>query len=243
MRVLLAEDDSGLARQITLAMQRAGYTIDATADGEEAWFLGDTEPYDAVILDLGLPQMDGLAVLRRWRQEGRTMPVLILTARSSWREKVTGLREGADDYLGKPFEMEELIARLEALIRRASGHASAIITVASLALDPSAQRITLEGQPLDLTALEYRALAYLMMQRGKVVSKAELTDHLYGHDDDRDSNVIEVLINRLRKKLRDACLIAHSNELRDAGLIAHSNEVRADLIQTRRGHGYELSEA
>jgi two-component system, OmpR family, response regulator len=231
LRVLLAEDDSGLARQITLAMQRAGYTIDATTDGEEAWFLGDTEPYDAVILDLGLPQMDGLAVLRRWRQEGRTMPVLILTARSSWREKVTGLREGADDYLGKPFEMEELIARLEALIRRASGHASAIITVASLALDPSAQRITLEGQPLDLTALEYRALAYLMMQRGKVVSKAELTDHLYGHDDDRDSNVIEVLINRLRKKLRDA------------GLIAHSSESRADLIQTRRGHGYELSEA
>lgn len=231
MRVLLAEDDSGLARQITLAMQRAGYTVDATADGEEAWFLGDTEPYDAVVLDLGLPQMDGLAVLRRWRQEGREMPVLILTARSSWREKVTGLREGADDYLGKPFEMEELIARIEALIRRASGHASAIITVASLALDPSAQRITLEGQPIDLTALEYRALAYLMMQRGKVVSKTELTDHLYGHDDDRDSNVIEVLINRLRKKLRDACLIAHSNEL------------RADLIQTRRGHGYELSEA
>jgi two-component system, OmpR family, response regulator len=219
VRVLLAEDDSGLARQITLAMQRAGYTVDATADGEEAWFLGDTEPYDAVVLDLSLPQMDGLAALRRWRQDGRAMPVLILTARSSWREKVTGLREGADDYLGKPFEMEELIARIEALIRRASGHASAIITVAGLALDPSTQRITCEGQPLDLTALEYRALAYLMMQRGKVVSKTELTEHLYGYDDDRDSNVIEVLINRLRKKLG------------------------ADLIQTRRGQGYELPEA
>lgn len=219
MRVLLAEDDSGLARQIALAMRRAGYTVDSTGDGEEAWFLGDTEPYDAVVLDLGLPKMDGLAVLRRWRQDGRAMPVLILTARNSWREKVTGLREGADDYLGKPFEMEELVARIEALIRRASGHASAIITFAGLALDPSAQRITHDGAPVDLTSLEYRALAYLMMQRGKVVSKTELAEHLYGHDDDRDSNVIEVLINRLRKKLG------------------------ADLIQTRRGHGYELSEA
>jgi two-component system, OmpR family, response regulator len=218
LRVLVAEDDSGLARQITSALTRAGYAVEHTADGEEAWFLGDTEPYDAVVLDLGLPSLDGLTVLRNWRGNGRQMPVLILTARNSWREKVTGLREGADDYLGKPFEIEELLARLEALIRRASGHASAIIRFASLALDPATQRVSRDAAPLDLTALEYRALAYLLMHTGKVVSKTELTEHIYGNAEDRDSNVIEVLINRLRKK------------------------VGADLIQTRRGQGYELSE-
>ena len=137
MRVLIAEDDPSLARQISAALERAGYAVDKTINGEEAWFLGDTEPYDAVILDLGLPALDGLAVLRRWRGEGRTMPVLILTARSSWREKVTGLREGADDYLGKPFEIEELLARVEALIRRASGQASGTFVFAGLSLDPA----------------------------------------------------------------------------------------------------------
>jgi two-component system OmpR family response regulator len=216
---LLAEDDSGLARQIAMALRRAGYVVDHTADGEEAWFLGDTEPYDAVVLDLGLPKMDGLAVLRRWRTEKRKFPVLILTARDSWREKVTGLREGADDYLGKPFEIEEMLARLEALIRRASGHASAVIASAGLTLDPGAQRVARAGELLDLTALEYRALAYLMMRPGKVVSKTELAEHIYDHDHDRDSNVVEVLINRLRKK------------------------VGARVIHTRRGQGYELSEA
>lgn len=219
MRILLAEDDSELARQIAAALTRAGYAMDHTPDGEEAWFLGDTEPYDAVVLDLGLPTLDGLAALRRWRQDGRAFPVLILTARGSWREKVTGLREGADDYLGKPFEMEEMLARLEALIRRASGHASAVITFAGLSLDPGSQRVTRDGAQLDLTALEYRTFAYLMMHPRKVVSKTELTEHIYGHDDDRDSNVIEVLINRLRKK------------------------IGANVIQTRRGQGYELSEA
>ena len=218
MRVLLAEDDPGLARQISAALERAGYAVDKAADGEEAWFLGDTEPYDAVILDLGLPTLDGLAALRRWRGEGRTMPVLILTARSSWREKVTGLREGADDYLGKPFEIEELLARLEALIRRASGHASGILTFAGLSLDPGSQRVTYNGDLLDLTALEYRALAYLMLHAGKVLSKTELIEHIYGYNEDRDSNVIEVLINRLRKK------------------------IGANIIHTRRGQGYELSE-
>jgi two-component system OmpR family response regulator len=217
MRVLVAEDDAGLARQIVGALTRAGYAVDSADDGEDAWFLGDSEPYDAAVLDLGLPTLDGLAVLQRWRQAGRAMPVLILTARGSWREKVTGLREGADDYLAKPFEMEELLARLEALLRRAAGHASPLIAVAGLTLDPAAQRVTKEGVALDLTALEYRALAYLMMHPGRTVSKTELSEHIYGHDEDRDSNVIEVLINRLRKK------------------------IGAGLIQTRRGQGYALS--
>ncbi len=217
MRILVAEDDAGLARQLMAALTRAGYAVDSADDGEDAWFLGDSEPYDAVVLDLGLPTLDGLAVLGRWRQAGRAMPVLILTARGSWREKVTGLREGADDYLAKPFEMEELLARLEALVRRAAGHASPLITVAGLTLDPAAQRVTQGGAALDLTALEYRALAHLMMHPGRTVSKTELSEHIYGHDEDRDSNVIEVLINRLRKK------------------------IGAGLIQTRRGQGYELS--
>lgn len=217
MRVLIAEDDNGLARQLMAALTRAGYAVDSTDDGEDAWYLGDSEPYDAVVLDLGLPTLDGLTVLQRWRQAGRTMPVLILTARGSWREKVTGLREGADDYLAKPFEMEELLARLEALMRRAAGHASPLITVAGLTLDPATQRVTQGGAALDLTALEYRALAHLMMHPGRTVSKTELSEHIYGHDEDRDSNVIEVLINRLRKK------------------------IGASLIQTRRGQGYALS--
>ena len=218
VRVLLAEDDPSLARQISAALERAGYAVDKAADGEEAWFLGDTEPYDAVILDLGLPTLDGLAVLRRWRGDGRAMPVLILTARASWREKVTGLREGADDYLGKPFEIEELLARVEALIRRASGQASGTFVFAGLSLDPGSQRVTYDGVLLDLTAMEYRALAYLMLHPGKVVSKTELIEHIYGYNEDRDPNVIEVLVNRLRKK------------------------IGADIIHTRRGQGYELSE-
>jgi two-component system OmpR family response regulator len=216
MRILLVEDDVRLAKQVATTLERAGYTVDQSGDGEDGWFMGDSQPYDAAILDLGLPMLDGLSVLRRWRGAGRSMPVLILTARASWREKVTGLREGADDYLAKPFEIEELLARLEALIRRASGHASAIISLAGLTLDPGSQRVSLAGVPLDLTPLEYRALAYLIMHPDKVITKTELTEHIYGQDDDRDSNVIEVLINRLRKK------------------------IGADLIRTRRGQGYEI---
>jgi two-component system OmpR family response regulator len=216
MRILLVEDDVRLAKQVATTLERAGYTVDQNGDGEDGWFMGDSETYDAAILDLGLPVLDGLSVLRRWRSAGRSMPVLILTARASWREKVTGLREGADDYLAKPFEIEELLARLEALIRRASGHASPIISLAGLHLDLATQRVSLDGATLELTPLEYRALAYLMMHPGKVITKTELTEHIYGQDDDRDSNVIEVLINRLRKK------------------------IGADLIRTRRGHGYEL---
>ncbi len=216
VRVLLAEDEPALARQISAALDKAGYAVDRRSDGEEAWFLGDTEPYDAIVLDLGLPTLDGLAVLRRWRAAGRLTPVLILTARSSWKEKVLGLREGADDYLGKPFEMEELVARIEALIRRASGQASATISSGALTLDPGAQRIACDGAPLDLTALEYRALAYLMLHSEQVVSKTELMEHIYGYDEDRDSNVIEVLVNRLRKK------------------------IARNVIGTRRGQGYQL---
>ena len=216
MRVLLAEDEPALARQISAALDKAGYAVDRRSDGEEAWFLGDTEPYDAIVLDLGLPTLDGLAVLRRWRAAGRLTPVLILTARSSWKEKVLGLREGADDYLGKPFEMEELVARIEALIRRASGQACAMISSGALTLDPGAQRIACDGAPLDLTALEYRALAYLMLHSEQVVSKTELMEHIYGYDEDRDSNVIEVLVNRLRKK------------------------IAKNVIGTRRGQGYQL---
>jgi two-component system, OmpR family, response regulator len=219
MRLLLVEDDLGLVRQVSAAFERAGYVVDKAANGEDAWHLGHTESYDAVILDLGLPVLDGLAVLRRWRESHRSMPVLILTARGSWREKVVGLREGADDYLGKPFEIDELLARIEALIRRAAGQASAIIEFEGLRLDPASQRVTFNEAALDLTALEYRLLAYLMLHPGKVLSKTELTEHIYGYDSDRDSNVIEVLINRVRKK------------------------IRAETIQTRRGQGYELVKA
>jgi two-component system, OmpR family, response regulator len=216
VRLLLAEDDPALARQISAALERAGYVADKAANGEDAWHLGDTEPYDAVILDLGLPLLDGLSVLRRWRKDGRAMPVLILTARSSWREKVVGLREGADDYLSKPFEIDELLARIEALIRRAAGHAPAIIEFDGLRLDPASQRVAFNGTALELTALEYRLLAYLMLHPGKVLPKTELVEHIYGYDGDRDSNVIEVLVNRLRRK------------------------IGAETILTRRGQGYEL---
>jgi two-component system OmpR family response regulator len=216
MRILLVEDDRRLARQIEAALGRAGYVVDASTDGEEGRFLGDTEPYDAVVLDLGLPRIDGLAVLAEWRRTGRTMPVLILTARGSWREKVTGLRAGADDYLAKPFEMEELIARLEALIRRGAGRAGPALECGPVALDPATGRVTFAGQTVELTALEYRTLSYLLHHAGSIVSKTELTEHIYAQDFDRDSNVIEVLINRLRKKLDPA------------------------LIRTRRGQGYQL---
>jgi two-component system OmpR family response regulator len=182
-------------------------------------FLGETEPYDAAILDLGLPQLDGLAVLERWRGENVKMPVLVLTARGTWQEKVTGLRAGADDYLAKPFEIEEMLARLEALLRRASGHASPVLDCGPVTLDTVTHRVTLSGRPVDMTALEYRMLAYMLHHKGKVISKTELTEHIYGQDFDRDSNTIEVLINRLRNKLG------------------------AELIKTHRGLGYQLVSA
>ncbi len=218
MRVLIVEDEPDLARQVADALRGAGYAVDAASDGEEGHFLGDTEPYDAVVLDLGLPKLDGLSVLRQWRGDGRAMPVLILTARGAWSEKVAGFDAGADDYLPKPFHMEELLARLRALIRRAAGHATSEIACGPVRLDTAAARVTLDGEPIKLTALEYRLLEYLMHHRGKVVSRTELVEHLYDQDFDRDSNTIEVFVGRLRKK------------------------IGADLIQTVRGLGYQLDE-
>ncbi len=216
MRVLLVEDDRELQRLLRKALADAGYVVDSAFDGEEGHFLGDTEPYDAVILDLGLPKQDGVAVLEKWRKSGKMMPVLILTARDSWSDKVAGFDAGADDYLAKPFYTEELLARLRALMRRAAGLAAAEIEIGPLRIDTRASRVTLSGNPVKLTSQEYRLLAYLAHHRGKVVSRTELVEHLYDQDFDRDSNTIEVFVGRLRKKL-------------DAG-----------LIQTVRGLGYSL---
>jgi two-component system OmpR family response regulator len=216
MRILIIEDNEDLARQIQTALQHALFVADIALDGEEGQYLGETEPYDAIILDLGLPGRDGLSVLQHWRGQSIETPVLILTSRSTWREKVTGLRAGADDYLAKPFEFEELLARLEALIRRATGHGNSVLACGAIRLDTGSARVTMDGNLVDLTALEYRTLEYLMQHHGNVVSKTELTEHIYDQDFDRDSNVIEVLINRLRGKLYPG------------------------LIRTRRGLGYEL---
>jgi two-component system OmpR family response regulator len=216
MRVLIVEDNAELARQVKSTLAHELYVVDIACDGEEGLFLGETEPYDAIILDLGLPKLDGLSILQRWRAAGSEVPVLILTSRGTWREKVTGLRAGADDYLAKPFEFEELLARLEALIRRSSGHASPFLVCCNVVLDTNSARVTMDGNLIDLTALEYRTLEYLMQHPDKVVSKTELTEHIYDQDFDRDSNVIEVLINRLRGKLKTG------------------------LIRTRRGLGYQI---
>jgi two-component system OmpR family response regulator len=216
MRILLVEDDPDLSRQLKQALADAGYALDYAADGEEAQFLGETEPYDAVILDLGLPKVDGVSVLERWRRAGMTAPVLILTARGAWSEKVTGFDAGADDYLTKPFHTEELLARLRALVRRATGHASPTLAVGGLRLDPRAARASVNGEPLRLTSLEYRLLHYMMMHNGRVISRTELVEHLYDQDFDRDSNTIEVFVGRLRKK------------------------IGSDRIETVRGLGYRL---
>ncbi len=201
MRLLVVEDDPDLNRQLVEALKDAGYAVDSAMDGEEGHYLGDTEPYDAVILDLGLPVMDGVTVLEKWRRNGRDMPVLILTARDRWSDKVAGFDAGADDYVAKPFHMEEVLARIRALLRRASGHASSEISCGPLVLDTRAARVSLNGMPVKLTSLEYRLLAYLMHHKGKVISRTELIEHLYDQDFDRDSNTIEVFIGRLRKKI------------------------------------------
>ena len=216
MRVLVVEDNAEVARQLKDTLERELFVVDLAGDGEKGWFMGDTEAYDAVILDLGLPKLDGLTVLQRWRQGGNHVPVLILTSRDTWREKVAGLRAGADDYLAKPFEMEELLARVEALLRRATGHSSPILKSGPVELDTSSARVTMNGNHVNLTAQEYRALQYMMQNEGKVVSKAELSEHIYEQVIERDSNVIEVLINHLRNKLAP------------------------ELIKTRRGLGYQL---
>ena len=218
MRVLVVEDNAEVARQLKDTLERELFVVDVAGDGEKGWFMGDTESYDAVVLDLGLPKLDGLTVLQRWRQGGNQVPVLILTSRDTWREKVAGLRAGADDYLAKPFELEEVLARVEALLRRASGHASPVFKCGPVELDTSAARVTMNGNHVNLTAQEYRALQYLMQMEGKVVSKAELSEHIYDQVIERDSNVIEVLINHLRNKLEPS------------------------LIQTRRGLGYQMAD-
>jgi two-component system, OmpR family, response regulator len=216
MRILVVEDDADLNRLLCDALKEAGYAIDSARDGEEGHFLGETEPYDAVVLDLGLPEMDGATVLKKWRKAGRNMPVLILTARDRWSDKVAGFDAGADDYVTKPFYTEEVLARVRALLRRAAGHASSELEVGPLRVDTRAARVTVNGTPVKLTSLEYRLLAYLAHHVGKVVSRTELVEHLYDQDFDRDSNTIEVFVGRLRKKL---------------GL---------NLIHTMRGLGYKL---
>lgn len=214
MRVLVVENDRRIAADIARALQAAGYVVDAVRDGEEAWFRGDTEDYGAVVLDLGLPGMDGLSVLKRWRANGRHMPVLILTARGSWSERVEGIDAGADDYLPKPFRMEELLARLRSIVRRSAGHASSVLQAGAVTLDERQMKVTLDGVPVALSPLEYRLIAYLLHHRGRVVSQLELSENVYGHDEMHDSNAVEVLIGRLRKK------------------------IGAELIETRRGFGY-----
>jgi len=206
MRILVVEDEPTLRAQLRQGLEAAAYTVDAAADGRSAQFLGETESFDAVVLDLGLPGVDGLTVLRRWREAGRTMPTLILTARDAWHEKVAGIDAGADDYLAKPFHMEELLARLRALIRRASGLASPLLACGPVTLDTRSGRVAVDGSPIVLTAHEYKVLAYLMHRPGAVVSRTELTEHLYAQDFDRDSNTLEVFVGRLRRKLPPGCI-------------------------------------
>jgi len=201
MRILVVEDEVSLARQLTSSIAEAGYVVDHAADGERADFLAQTEMYDAMVLDLGLPKIDGLTLLRNWRETGLRTPVLVLTARGSWHDKVRGIDGGADDYVSKPFRIEEVLARLRALIRRASGHLTPELRAGGVTLDPRQSRVTLDGTPVKLTGHEFRVLSYLMHHRGRVVSQAELVEHIYAQDFDRDSNTVEVFIARLRRKL------------------------------------------
>jgi len=218
LRVLIVEDEPTLGTQLKNTLESNGYAVDLATDGEDGHYLGSTESYDAVILDLGLPEIDGLTVLDRWRKEGKVMPVLVLTARDSWSDKVAGLDGGADDYMAKPFQTQELIARLRALIRRASGNASSELIAGEVRLDTRSGRVTLAGEPVKMTAQEYKLLSYLMHHKGKVVSRTELIEHIYDQDFDRDSNTIEVFVTRIRKKLGQ------------------------DVITTIRGLGYSLDE-
>ena len=218
MRLLVVEDDPDINRQIVTALQDSGYVVDSAKDGEEGHYLGETEPYDAVVLDLGLPVLDGVSVLEKWRRAGLKMPVLILTARDRWSDKVAGFDAGADDYVAKPFHMEEVLARVRALLRRSAGHATSELTCGPVSLDTKSARVIVNGTAVKLTSLEFRLLAYLMHHKGKVVSRTELVEHLYDQDFDRDSNTVEVFVGRLRKKLG------------------------VDVLHTIRGMGYCVTE-
>jgi len=214
MRILLVEDDDGVASTVTQALEASGYVVDREADGEAAWFKGDTESFSAVILDLGLPVMDGLTVLKRWREAGQTFPVLVLTARGSWNERVEGIDAGADDYLPKPFQVEELLARLRAILRRTTGQTNPLVSVGVLTLDTRQMRVTVNGLPVHLAPQEYRLVSYLLQHAGRVITQLELTEQLYSQDFERASNAVEVLVGRVRRKLG------------------------VDVIETRRGFGY-----
>jgi two-component system OmpR family response regulator len=216
MRLLVVEDEARLSAQLADALTDAGYVVDCAADGERGDYLAQTERYDAIVLDLGLPKVDGLTLLQRWRAAGMTAPVLVLTARGSWHDKVVGIDSGADDYVSKPFAMEEVLARIRGLIRRAAGHASGELRSGNIALDARGARVTVNGAPVKLTAHEFRVLSYLMHQRGRIVPQSELNEHIYAQDLDRDSNTVEVFIARLRRKLG------------------------ADAIETVRGLGYRM---
>ncbi|MGE0121280.1 MAG: response regulator transcription factor [Dongiaceae bacterium] len=217
MRVLVVEDEPQLALRLQRALEAADFAVDVAYDGEEGWHLGDTEPYDAIVLDLGLPRIDGVTVLQRWRKAGRTTPVLILTARSRWSEKMAGFNAGADDYVTKPFELDEVAYRLRALIRRASGHAQPELVCGPLRLDTNSGRVSVNEAPVQLTAQEFRILSYLLHHPGRIVSRTELMEHVYDRHFDSDSNVLEVLVGRIRRK------------------------IGPDLIRTIRGQGYMLS--
>ncbi|MFZ9197854.1 MAG: response regulator [Paracoccaceae bacterium] len=216
MRALIVEDDRRIAEDLTRALGSAGFRVEAATDGEKAWFLGGTENYDLIVLDLGLPKLDGLSVLKRWRAEGVTSPVLVLTARGSWKERVEGIDAGADDYLPKPFRMEELLARARALVRRIGGQAASLQSVGEIAIDLNRMSITLQGVPVNVTPLEFRLISYLALHRDRVISPTELLDHLYGDEDSRDTNALEAVIVRVRRKLGPG------------------------VIGTRRGFGYFL---
>jgi two-component system, OmpR family, response regulator len=216
MRILLVEDDVRIAREIAATLQAAGYMVETVGDGEEAWFRGETEDYGLIVLDLGLPRMDGLAILKRWRAAGRSVPVLVLTARGTWPERVEGINAGADDYLPKPFQMEEMLARVRALVRRSAGFSTSVIETGSISLDTRAMRVTLKGIPVALSPLEYRLFSYLMHHKSRVVPSPELLEHLYGAGDGHETNALEAVVARLRRKLG------------------------AKAIETRRGFGYSI---
>lgn len=214
MRILVVEDERGIAAEIAISLEDAGFCAELSHDGDDAWFRGDTEEYDAAVLDLGLSGIDGLTVLRRWRAEGRQFPVIILTARDGWMSRVQGINAGADDYLTKPFQMEELIARLRAVLRRTHGHAGPTLKAGSIALDMNDKKLHIDGRTISLTTLEFRLVSYLLHHKGRVIPSVELREHVYGDSESREANAVEAMIVRLRRKLGP------------------------NVIETRRGHGY-----